>query len=359
MRNLFTPILPITAAAFFGLGMFGTTVTNVAVAAEKTEILVYTAAALDDLNRRRKNFEEATPDVTIRWLRPGSTGVTVARLLAEKDNPKADAIYGIGATHMMVLARAGILHPYRPKYYDTVTPKFRDPKNDPPMWVGEYAYIASICFNTVLTKKKGIPRPTSWKDLTKPVYKGHIIMPSPNASGTGFLNVSSWLQMFGWDEGWKFMDALDKNIAYYERSGSKPCVHAGQGEIPLGISFAFRGVREIRKGAPLEIIPPSEGLGWEMNASGIHKGTKKLVAAQKFMDWVSSEGASVMHNETYAIVSHPKVAKKVEHYPADPMNKIIKNDFYWASDNREKILNEWTKRYSSKTIAKKKKKKKK
>lgn len=356
MPKTITSVFTFLASAVIGTAALGLTATTAALAAEKTEILVYTAAALDDLNRRRQNFEEAYPDVTIKWLRPGSTGVTVARLLAEKDNPQADAIYGIGATHMMVLAREGLLHPYKPKFYETVTPKFRDPKNDPPMWLGEYAYIASICFNPILSEKKGVPRPSSWKDLTKPEYKGHIVMPSPNASGTGFLNVSSWLQMFGWDAGWEFMDALDQNIAYYERSGSKPCVLAAQGEIPVGISFAFRGVREIRKGAPLEIIPPEEGLGWEMNASAIHKGTKKLEATQKFMDWVSSERASVMHNKFYAIVAHPEIAKKVEHYPENPLDRIINNDFYWASDNREKILEEWTNRYDSKTIAKKKKK---
>lgn len=321
----------------------------------KTELVIYTAEALDDLERRRKLFEEAYPDISVRWLKPGSTGVLVARLLAEKNDPKADVITGVGLTHMMVLDKEGLLHPYKYKHYDTVTPKFRDEQNNPPRWIGIYAYIASICYNPIVGKEKGIPQPTSWKDLTNPVYKGQIVMPSPNASGTGFLNVSSWLQMFGWEEGWQFMDALDKNMAYYERSGSKPCVLAAQGENAVGISFAYRGVREKRKGAPIEIIPPKEGLGWELNAAAIHKGTKNLEAAQKYMDWLSSEAASKMYNKFYPLVAHPEVAEKVEFYPENPLDRMIKNDFYWASENREKILSEWTKRYDAKTVKKKEK----
>src|SRR3546814_8584993 len=85
------------------------------------------------------------------------------------------------------------------------------------------AWAASLCFNTVEAEKLGLPAPTSWKDLTDPVYDGRIIMPNPNSSGTGFLDVSSWLQLFGDDEAWEYMDALHQNIARYTHSGSAPC----------------------------------------------------------------------------------------------------------------------------------------
>src|SRR5262245_64745728 len=73
------------------------------------------------------------------------------------------------------------------------------------------AWVAAICFNTVEAQKKNLPKPTSWKDLTKPVYKGTVVMPNPASSGTGFLDVSSWLQLFGETEGWKYMDALHQD----------------------------------------------------------------------------------------------------------------------------------------------------
>ena len=83
------------------------------------------------------------------------------------------------------------------------------------------AWVAAVCFNTVEGKKYNLVAPKSWKDLTKPMYKGHVIMPNPNSSGTGYLDVSSWLQIFGEDGGWDYMDALHQNIARYTHSGSK------------------------------------------------------------------------------------------------------------------------------------------
>ena len=76
------------------------------------------------------------------------------------------------------------------------------------------AWVASICVNTVEQATHGFATPTSWNDLTKPEYKGHVAMPNPNSSGTGFLDVSSWLQMFGEEGGWQFMDALHENISH-------------------------------------------------------------------------------------------------------------------------------------------------
>ena len=89
------------------------------------------------------------------------------------------------------------------------------------------AWVAAVCFNTVEGEKLGLTPPKTWKDLTKAEYKGHVIMPNPNSSGTGFLDVSSWLQMFGEEDGWAFMDGLHANIAAYTHSGSKPCKHGG------------------------------------------------------------------------------------------------------------------------------------
>jgi iron(III) transport system substrate-binding protein len=200
------------------------------------------------------------------------------------------------------------------------------------------AWIAAICFNTVEAEKAGVKAPTSWKDLTKPEYKGMIVMPNPNSSGTGFLDVSSWLQLFGEEEGWKYMDALHENIAAYTHSGSKPCKQAAAGEAVMGISFAFRGAKEKAGGAPVEVIIPSEGVGWDMEATAIIAGTSKLEAAKTLVDWTISKQANEMYNVGYAVVAYPGVAKPVENYPPEAVDRMIKNDFEWAANNRKAIL---------------------
>ena len=257
-------------------------------------------------------------------------------------------IWGLAATSLLLLKTEGMLEPYAPKGVEQLDKKFVD-KSSPPAWVGMDAWVAAVCFNTVEAEKLGLPAPKTWKDLTKPVYAGHVIMPNPNSSGTGFLDVSSWLQMFGEKDGWAYMDALHENIARYTHSGSAPCKLAAAGEIPIVTSFAFRGAKSKAEGAPIDIIVPEEGVGWDMEATAIVAGTSKLEAAQTLVDWSITRTANEMYNTGYAVVAMPGVAKPVQFFPENLIEKMIDNDFEFAANNRAKILEEWQKRYDSKS----------
>ena len=314
--------------------------------AQRTPILVYTALETDQLKSYKDTFEKTVKDVEIRWVRD-STGVITAKLLAEKNNPQADAVFALAATSLLVLEQEGMLTPYAPKGVEALNPRFVDTKK-PPMWVGMDVWGATICFNTVEAKKRNLPKPESWKDLLKPVYKGQITMPHPASSGTGFLDVTAWLQLFGEAEGWKYMDALHENIAQYVHSGSKPCRQAGAGEFVMGISFEYRANATKASGAPIDLIFPKEGVGWDMEASAIMKASKKQEAARKLMDWGVTREANELYAKGYAIVAMPGVAKPLPNVPANYEQMLVKNDFGWAAKNRERILAEWEKRYNAK-----------
>src|SRR5438270_1892304 len=235
--------------------------------AQKTELLVYTALETDQIKAYEEAFYKAYPDVGIKWVRV-STGVITSKILAETANPQADMVVGTSASSMAVFANEGMLQGYAPKGLEKILPQYRDSAN-PPQWVGMDVYGAALCFNTVEAQKQNLPKPETWKDLTKPVYKGKIVMPNPASSGTGFLDVAGWLQMWGEADAWKFMDALHENIAHYTHSGSKPCREAGAGEFPIGVSFEYRAVATKKSGAPVDIVIPSEWPGWAPEGSGI------------------------------------------------------------------------------------------
>ncbi|OCP18771.1 MULTISPECIES: putative 2-aminoethylphosphonate ABC transporter substrate-binding protein [unclassified Ensifer] len=328
------------------LAAFAATLMSTAALAEN-QLTVYTAIEAEDLKRYAETFNQDHPDIKLNFVRD-STGVITAKLLAEKDNPQADVLWGLAATSLLVLKAEGMLEPYAPKGAELLKPKFID-KDTPPSWVGMDAWAASICFNTVEGQKLGLTAPKSWKDLAKPEYKGHVVMPNPASSGTGYLDVSSWLQLFGEQRGWAYMDELHRNIATYTHSGSKPCKMAAAGEVPIGISFEFRAAKSKAEGAPLDIIIPEEGIGWDMEASAIVAGTANEEAAKTLLDWSVSKKANEMYNVGYAVVAMPGVAKPVPHLPADIEDKMIDNDFEWAANNRKAILEEWQKRYDSKS----------
>ncbi len=311
------------------------------------ELTVYTAVEAEDLKRYAAEFNKDHPDIKINWVRD-STGIVTAKLLAEKDNPQADVVWGLAATSLLLMKAEGMLEAYAPKGVEALDKKFVD-KSSPPTWTGMDAWVAAVCYNTVEAKKAGLTPPKSWKDLLQAQYKGHLIMPNPNSSGTGFLDVSSWLQMFGEKEGWEYMDGLHENIARYTHSGSKPCKLAAAGEIAIGISFAFRGAKSKAAGAPIEIIVPTEGVGWDMEATAIIAGTDDLEAAKTLVDWTVTKKANEMYNTGYAVVAYPGVAKPVKFFPENLTEKMIDNDFEFAANNRGAILKEWQKRYDGKS----------
>ncbi|MBO9645905.1 MAG: putative 2-aminoethylphosphonate ABC transporter substrate-binding protein [Pseudacidovorax sp.] len=337
------------ATALIGLAATG------AAFAQKTQLTVYTALETDQLKAYQSAFNKVEPDIEIKWVRD-STGVITAKLLAEKANPQADVVWGVAASSMALFDKQGMLEPYAPLNLDAVMPQYRDKKN-PPAWVGMDVFGAVVCFNTVEAKKKNIPVPTTWKDLTKPEYKGQVVMPNPASSGTGYFDVAAWLQLWGDDAGkgggWKYMDALHENIAQYTHSGSKPCNMAASGEYVAGISFEYRGYTNKAKGAPIELVFPKEGLGWDLEAVGIYKGTKKLDAAKKLANWATSKDAMLLYGKNFAVTAQPGVAPKLAGIPDDYEARLIKMDFEKSASNRERTLAEWTRRYDAKSEAKK------
>jgi len=331
------------------------TLSLAATAQTRTTLLVYTALETDQLKAYQEGFNKAHPEIEIKWVRD-STGVITAKLLAEKANPQADAVMGVAASSLALLDKNGMLEPYRPLHADALSRKYVDKKN-PPAWFGMDVWGATVCFNTVEAAKKGIPKPETWKDLTKPVYKGQIVMPNPASSGTGFFDVTAWLTLWGDDDGkgggWQFMDGLHENIGQYTHSGSKPCNMAGAGEYVVGISFEYRANTNKAKGAPIELVFPKEGLGWDLEAFAIHKGTGKLAAAKKLADWASSRDAMVLYGKNFAITAQPGVAAPLANVPADYESRLVEMDFGVAAANRERILAEWNRRYSAKSEPKK------
>jgi iron(III) transport system substrate-binding protein len=316
--------------------------------AQKTTLTVYTALENDQLAPFKTAIEQAVPDVSVTWVRD-STGVITARFLAEKDNPKADIVLGLAASSLLLFKKAGLLEPYQPKGADALKAAFRSPDGS---WTGQDAYLGVICYNTAEGGKIGTKVPKSWKDLLDPKYKDKLVMPHPASSGTGYLTVWGWFQTMGEKGAWEFMDGLHKNMGVYTHSGSAPCVQAAKGERVAGISLDMRGAREKTAGAPLEVISPAEGIGWEMEAFAIVKGTKNAAAAKKVADWAVTKAANELYSKYYAVVAHPDVKNLPTNYPPDAEGKMVKVDFQAMADNRERILAEWEKRYGSKAAPK-------
>ncbi len=325
-----------------------------AVPAIAKDLLVYTALEDDELAIYKKQFKIDHPEINLKIVRD-STGIVTAKLLAEKDNPRADVIWGLSVTSVLVCDNVGMLTGYSPKGLDRFHKGFFDDKNKQAHWVGLKAYMTGFVGNTIEMKKLGLTMPQSYADLIKPEYKGYLVMPNPASSGTGFLTVSAFLQLMGEKKAWDYMDKLHQNIAVYTHSGSKPAKLAGKGEYPIGISFAYRGFKQKAKGEPVVVAFPKEGSGWDLEANALIKKPRIKKEAKVFLDWAISDTMFKHYSKVYPIIAKKGIKVVVpEGYPKDPTKQLIKNDFYWAAKNRARILKEWIKRYDSKSLPKKK-----
>src|SRR2546421_7670548 len=92
--------------------------------AQKTKLTVYTAIENEQLDPFKKAFEADNPTIEIAWVRD-STGVMTAKLIAEKDNPRADVIWGLAASSVGLMGSMGMIEPYTPAGAATLKPMFK------------------------------------------------------------------------------------------------------------------------------------------------------------------------------------------------------------------------------------------
>lgn len=340
--------LRMTAYAVF-LALLAVAGCNNAVGDAQQEVLAYTAMEPEQLAPLLELFHRDHPQIKIKTIRD-STGVVTARLIAEAEAPRADVVFGLAVTSLLRAEERNMLLPYAPAGLDMIGRQFRD-EQDPPRWVGTAIWMAAFAVNSVELNRLKLPPPRSFVDLAEPRYRGLVTMPNPASSGTGFLIISAILQTQGEAAGWAYLDRLHGNIAEYTHSGSKPATLAATGEHPIGIGMDYRAVAEKQRGAPIEIVFPTDKSGWDFEAVALIQKSNVKPAAKVFADWLLSPAAFKHYSENYAMVSRAGIGSPPPEYPRDPREQLARNDFRWAAKNHDRLIDEWTRRYGGKAVA--------
>ena len=336
MKKLGLSIVCVLVALFFFMG----------TVSAKDRVIIYTSLENEEVVEYLKLAKKELPDLDIQAIRL-STGELGARMLAEKDNPQADCVWGWAVTNTSEFVPKGMLVPYKPKGWDKIPANFKDPEG---YWTAIDLYAAAFVGNTKVLEKDNLTMPKSWNDLLNPGYQGKLIMPNPASSGTGFLQIASLLVMLDPDyknkpveenKAWDFLKKLDKNMGQYIKSGSKPAKLTAAGEYAVGCSFAFVYSSLKKKGFPIVMALPAEGAGFELEVNSLLKGAKHEKAAKKFLDWAISKSAMKEYAKFKLGVAYPGIPGPKD-LPALETIKLAPMDFPWQSKNRAKILEVWT-----------------
>ena len=288
-----------------------------------------------------EEFEKAT-GIHVNFIR-FSSGEALARVIAEKDNPKVDVLFGGPvATHIAGIAE-GVFEPYKPPAFDVLADRFKDPDG---YWVGISDDPLVFMSNEDFLKENNLEPPSSWYDIIEPAYEGMMQMADARTSGTAVTRIFSILEVFGRDEekAFDYMKKLNKSIQVYTKSGGGGTIPVGLGEAGAGIFFIVDALKTQQEGYKVVVSFPKEGIGTSVEAIALIKGAKNPELGKKLIDWAASPGMQNLLSKYQInfVPAHPDV--EVEPGLAKVLEgaaNVFPIDSKFAGENRKRIVEKW------------------
>ncbi|HZK41829.1 MAG TPA: extracellular solute-binding protein [Clostridia bacterium] len=195
-----------------------------------------------------------------------------------------------------------------------------------------------IAINGAILADKGLAQPQSYEDLLKEDYKGLISMPSPKASGTGYMFLKSLVNAWGEAQALAYFDRLTPNILQYTSSGSGPVNALVQGEAAIGLAMTAQTVTEINKGVDLDIVFFEEGSPYSLYGIALIKGREERPEVVEVFDFFVNE----LVPEDKALFFPEKIYKDrdfvLDNYPVDIPYADMSGD---SPQERVQLLDKW------------------
>ena len=313
--------------------------------ANSNELVVY-CSVQEEWCRPMVAVFEKTTGIKVSMTRK-SSGEVYAQIKAEAANPKGDVWWGgTGDPHLQA-AEENLTESYKsPKLSELQDWAVRQAEQSGYKTVGIYSGALGFSYNKPALEKKGIPPPKCWADLIKPAFKNEIQVADPNSSGTSYTMLATMVQLMGEDKAFDYMKALHKNVNQYTKSGAAPARAAAIGESLVGITFMHDGVSQAVTGAPLVVVAPCEGTGYEIGSMSIVKGARNLENAKKWVDFALGAQIQILgaNAKSFQVPSNKNAITPPE-APKLKEIKLINYDFkkYGSSAERRRLLAKWDK----------------
>ncbi len=303
-------------------------------AAFATAALISPAAAAETVNAYSiwpenwarpmlQEFEQAT-GIKVNFVR-FSSGEALARVIAEKGNPRVDVLFGGPVETFAAGIKEGIFEPYKPPSFNALPSRFKQAEG---YWTAIADDPLVFMTNAKFLKEGSLKPPASWEDLLNPAYKGMLQMADARTSGTAVTRIFSIIEVNGRneDKAFDYMKKLRRNVQVYTKSG-------GGGTLPVCLA----------KGYDVVISFPREGIGTSAEAIGLLKGAKNPDAGKKLIDWATSPAMQSLYakHKINFVPANPEV--KVEPSLAEVLKgaKIFPIDDAYAGANRKRVVDRW------------------
>jgi thiamine transport system substrate-binding protein len=242
-------------------------------------------------------FQQQT-GVKVQVLKSGDAGAALNQAILSKAAPLADVFFGVDNTFLSRALAAGIFLPYNAPALGGIPADLKlDPSNQ--LLPVDFGYV-TINYDKAALKQANLAPPTALEDLTKPAWKGKLVVENPATSSPGLAFLLATIGHFGesgsytWKDYWRDLRANEVFIsndwtdAYYTQfSGS-----SGKGPYPLVLSYATSPAAEVYFSEGKLTEPPTGNLlvpggsFRQVEFVGILKGTQKEALAKQFVDFM-------------------------------------------------------------------------
>lgn len=240
-------------------------------ASEPTNVRIATHDSFAISDELIESFESDT-GLELEIIRLGDTGTLTNQLVLSKDEPIADAFFGIDNT-------------------------FRGVAEDNNIVDGDFTAIdySDVCFNydRYYFEDAGITPPTSWKQLTDESYKGLTVITNPNSSSPGLAFLASTVAALGdeYTSYWQDLKANDVLVtsgwedAYFtEFSGS-----SGEGDYPIVLSYASSPSAEVRDNGESQTAALLDDCFRQTEFAGVLAGSANPSGAEQLIQFMLGE----------------------------------------------------------------------
>ena len=285
---------------------------------------------------------EAETGIATTYVRL-SGGDALAAVTDTTTTPEFSVWWGGSADGYVAANAAGRLQPYTSPNAANVPKSRKDAKG---AWTGIYIGALGFCSNRAQLADLGVPVPKSWSDLLDPALKGQVSIAHPATSGTAYTAL--WTQMalndLDQDAAFKYLTALDENVAAYTTSGSAPVKAVAAGTAAVGVVFAHDCVAAIADGADELVLSfPKEGTGSEIGATAVIKGGPDGAAARRWIDWALTAKAQEVGPtaRAYQLPVNPKATVSTFSVDLDKIN-LVHYDFVKAGKQRAALTDRFT-----------------
>jgi len=243
-----------------------------------------------------KSFEKAN-NAKISFLQSGDAGAMLNKAILTKDAPLADVLFGVDNTFLSRALEADIFEPYPSSALSGIPNEFKLDNSNRALPV-DYGDVC-INYDKAYFAENHLAVPQRLEDLTKPEYKGLLVMENPATSSTGLAFLLATVAHYG-DTFTDYWQALKDNgvvivdgweTAYYTNFSAS----SGKGPQPMVVSYGSSPAAEvIFAEKPLDDAPTASILGpdtcfRQIEFVGILKGTKQRALAEKLIDFMLSK----------------------------------------------------------------------